>query len=92
MIISFTHKGLKKFYQTGSKAGIQANHATRLGLILSLLDVAEKSDDMNVAGLFLHELKGSREKFWSVRVNGNWRISFRFIGNDVELVDYEDYH
>jgi len=92
MIISFTHKGLKKFYQTGSKAGIQTNHAIRLGLILSLLDVAEKPDDMNVAGLFLHELKGNREKFWSVRVSGNWRVTFRFIGNDVELLNYEDYH
>ncbi len=92
MIISFTHKGLKKFYQTGSKAGIQTNHITRLSLILSLWDVAEKPDDMDVAGLFLHELKGSRNGIWSIRVSGNWRITFRFIGNDVELVNYEDYH
>ena len=92
MIISFTHKGLKKFYQTCSKAGIQAQHSVRLSLILSLLDVAEKPDDLDVAGLYLHQLKGSREDIWSVRVNGNWRITFRFIGNDVELVNYEDYH
>ncbi|MCL4110502.1 UNVERIFIED_CONTAM: hypothetical protein GTU68_022384 [Idotea baltica] len=92
MIISFTHKGLKKFYQTGSKAGIQAQHAVRLSLILSLLDVAEKPDDLDVAGLFLHQLKGSRESIWSVRVNGNWRITFRFIDKNIELVNYEDYH
>ncbi len=61
MIISFTHKGLRKFYQTGSKAGIQTNHVTRLSLILSLLDVSEKPDDMDVASLFLHQLKSSRE-------------------------------
>ncbi len=64
MIISFTHKGLRKFYQTGD--GIQTNHETRLSLILSLLDVSEKPDDMDVAGLFLHQLKGSREGIWSV--------------------------
>ncbi|RWJ04887.1 MAG: hypothetical protein EOR25_30035 [Mesorhizobium sp.] len=35
---------------------------------------------------------GDLEGHWAVRVNGNWRVTFRFVGSDVELVDYLDYH
>ena len=92
MIQSFKHKGLEKFYRTGSTAGIQATHAKRLRLILSNLDQAEIADDMDLPGLRLHELSGSRKGTWSVTVNGNWRITFRFNGRDAEIVNYEDYH
>mgnify|MGYP003565378468 CR=1 len=92
MIKSFKHKGLEKFYRTGSTAGIQAAHAKRIRLILSNLDQAEISDDMDLPGLRLHELSGSRKGTWSVTVNGNWRITFRFSGRDAEIVNYEDYH
>ena len=92
MIISFTHKGLKRFYEKGSKAGIQPAHAIRLSHILGLLDVAETPEQMDVLGLSLHELKGSRTGVWSVHVNGNWRVTFRFTDTDVELLNYEDYH
>ena len=37
-------------------------------------------------------LGGDLEGFWSVWVNGNWRVIFRFDGEDAELVDYLDYH
>jgi len=92
MIKSFRHKGLEKFYKTGSKAGIQAKHATKLRRILGLLDVATKADDVNLPGYRLHHLTGKQKGFFSVWVNGNWRIIFRFVGDDVELVDYLDYH
>lgn len=92
MIKSFKHKGLEKFYRTGSTSGIQATHAKRLRLILSNLDQAEIADDMDLPGLRLHELSGSRKGTWSVTVNGNWRITFRFNGHDAEIVSYEDYH
>lgn len=92
MISSFLHKGLAKFYKNGSKAGIQAKHAKRLRLILSNLDQAECPDDMDLPGLRLHELTGSRKKIWSVWVNGNWRVTFRFNGRNTEIVNYEDYH
>jgi toxin HigB-1 len=92
MIISFKHKGLERFYKTGSVSGIQAAHARRLSLILSNLDQAESSDDMDLPGLRLHELKGNLKGVWSVTVNGNWRITFRFVGVNAELVNYEDYH
>lgn len=92
MIISFAHKGLERFYGTGSKSGIQAKHAKRLRLILTNLDQAEGLDDMDLPGLALHELKGTRKGAWAVKVSGNWRITFRFAGRDADAVDYEGYH
>jgi proteic killer suppression protein len=88
MIKNFIHKGLRKFYASGSTAGIQK----KLRLILANLDQAEISDDMDLPGLFMHQLKGDRKDIWSVRVSGNWRITYRFTGRDVEIVNYEDYH
>lgn len=88
MIKSFIHKGLQKFYSTGKTSGIQPKHENKVRLILSNLDQTEVPDDMDLPGLHLHKLKD----FWSVRVSGNWRITFRFVGRDVEIVNYEDYH
>lgn len=92
MIRSFKHKGLAKFFETGSKSGIQAQHAGRLRLILGRLAAAAKPEDMGLPGLRLHPLKGARRGAWAVWVSGNWRITFTFVGTDVEAVDYEDYH
>ena len=92
MIISFVHKGLEHFYRSGKTSGIQAKHAKRLRLILTNLDQAESPNDMDLPGLRLHELKGNRKGIWSVSISGNWRITFRFTGKDVEIVNYEDYH
>ncbi len=92
MIQSFKHKGLERFYKTGKKSGIQAKHAKRLQLILGRLNASTSPEDMNLPGLYLHQLSGNRSKYWSVRVSGNWRVTFRFNGADAEVVDYEDYH
>ena len=92
MIVSFVHKGLERFYKTGSASGIQSNHIKKLKLILSNMDQAESMDDMDLPGLRLHELKGSRKGVWSVTVSENWRVTFRFTGKDIEIVNYEDYH
>lgn len=92
MIKSFKHKGLERFYRTGSTAGIQPSHRNKLRLILSNLDQAWSADDMDLPGLNLHALKGDRKGIWSVTVNGNWRVTFRFSGHDAEVVNYEDYH
>ena len=86
------HKGLERFFTTGSKAGIQAKHADRLRLILGRLSVATRAGDMRLPGLDLHELQGRRKKTWAVTVSGNWRITFTFAGQDAILVDYQDYH
>jgi toxin HigB-1 len=92
MIRSFAHKGLKKFFLTGSFAGIQAKHAERLRLILAQLNQARTIEDMQIPTLALHELKGERKNIWSVTVQANWRVTFRFENGDAEVVDYEDYH
>ena len=92
MIRSFKHKGLAKFFATGSKSGIQAQQAERLRLILGRLSAAAKPEDMGLPGLRLHPLKGTRKGTWAVWVSGNWRVTFRFVGTDAEVVDYEDYH
>ena len=93
MIISFRHKGLEAYYRTGTTRGIQAAHAPKLARILAVLDVAVDSNDLTgQAGLRLHPLKGEFNGFWSVRVDGNWRVIFRFVGSNVELVEYLDYH
>ncbi|WP_395620992.1 type II toxin-antitoxin system RelE/ParE family toxin [Dokdonella sp.] len=92
MIRNFKHKGLGKFFVTGSTAGIQAAHAKRLRLILGRLNVASLVKDMDLPGLRLHELTGSRKGTWSVTVSGNWRVTFRFECGDAEIVNYGDYH
>nr|WP_314581542.1 type II toxin-antitoxin system RelE/ParE family toxin [uncultured Pseudomonas sp.] len=92
MIRTFRHKGLKAFFQTGTTKGIRADHAKRLVQILGLLDLAMNANDMNLPGFDLHPLKGNLVEYWSVSVNGNWRIIFRFIDGHAELVDYLDYH
>ena len=92
MIRSFQHKGLKVFYETGSTRGIRADHAKRLKRVLAVLDQAQHPEDADLPGYRLHLLKGDMAEFWSVSVSGNWRVTFRFIGQDVELVNYLDYH
>jgi toxin HigB-1 len=92
MIKSFRHKGLEDFFRTGSKAGIQPAHAGKLRRILGVLDQARGPLQMNLPGFKLHPLGGDLEGFWSVWVNGNRRVIFRFEGEDAELVDYLDYH
>ena len=92
MINDFVHKGLERFFLTGSKAGIQAAHARKLQLILGRLNASTAPRDMNLPGLYLHELKGDRQGTWSVRVSGNWRVTFQYDGTDAVAVDYEDYH
>lgn len=92
MIIGFRHKGLERFFSSGSTRGIQPAHARKLEMILSILNAAQQPADLNLPAMRLHQLKGNLAGHWSVWVNGNWRITFRFVGSDIELVDYQDYH
>jgi proteic killer suppression protein len=92
VIKSFRHAGIEKFFLTGSKAGIQPAHASRLRIRLGRLQASSKPEDMNVPGWRLHKLSQTLEGHWSVTVNGNWRLTFAFEGEDAILVDYQDYH
>lgn len=92
VITGFKHKGLEQFFTTGSKAGIQPQHAERLRLILGRLNASTNPKDMNLPGLQLHELRGDRKGTWSAKVSGNWRVTFTFVGKNAADIDYEDYH
>ena len=83
---------MQAFFETGSKAGIQPHHAPRLARQLARLDLAKRADDMNVPGWRLHPLAGDLSGHYSITVNGNWRVIFRFEGVDAWLVNYLDYH
>ena len=92
MIRSFRHAGLEKFFLTGSKAGIQPSHAVKLRRQLTLLNTAKNANRMDVPGWDLHPLKGTLRDHWSIKVNGNWRMTFQFEDECAILVDYQDYH
>jgi len=91
-IKGFRHKGIERFFTTGTKSGIQAQHADRLRLILGRLNASTTARDMNLPGLELHQLRGSRKGTWAVKVSGNWRVTFTYAGKDADQIDYEDYH
>jgi toxin HigB-1 len=91
-IRSFQHKGLERFFEHGTKAGIRPEHADRLRLILARLAVAAAPRDMKLPGLDLHPLHHGRRGEWAVSVSGNWRVTFRFDDGSVIEVNYEDYH
>ena len=86
MVLSFKHKGLARFFETGSKSGVQSRHAERLRLILGRLNAAAQPKDMVLPGLRLHPLKGSRKCTRAVWISGNWRVTFPFIGGVVDLL------
>lgn len=92
MIISFRHKGLKKFYWYGVEKGIAPVHAAKLRIILAALGAATEPSDLAFPSFKLHPLQGTLKAHWSIWVDAHCRITFRFIGEDIELVDDQDYH
>lgn len=92
MIKSFKHKGLQKFFETGSTAGIQAAHKQKLRIRLAALDTAIVIQDIDLPGFRLHPLKGKMQGLWAIDVSKNWRITFEFRDGDVYIINYEDYH
>jgi len=91
-IQSFRHKGLRKFFESGSAAGIQPHHSKRLRMLLVALDTALSIEDTDVPGFRLHSLKGSERGRWSVWITGNWRVTFTCKDGHAYVLDYEDYH
>lgn len=92
MIQTFRHKGLRRFFESGSATGIQPHHANRLRMLLVALDTAQSIEDMDIPGFRLHPLKGAERGRWAVWVNGNWRVTFEFRDGHTYILDYEDYH
>lgn len=91
MIESFAHRGLKRLYERGDRSGVRPDMAGKLERILQRLDIVTSVDQMGLPGFRLHPLAGDRKGYWSVTVNGNWRVTFRYEdgrAQDVNLVDY----
>ena len=92
MIISFRSKPLKLFYDKGDVSKLPADQLVKIQNILTRLDVATLPEHLNVPGYDYHQLKGNLKEFYSVKVKNNFKIIFRFVGEDVADVDYIDYH
>lgn len=92
MIRTFKHKGLRRFFEDDDRRGLPAEHADKLARILARLHAARSISDMNLPGYRLHPLKGDRRGFYSVAVQADWRVIFRFAEGEAYDVDYLDYH
>ena len=92
VIKTFRHKGLQRYFESGSKAGIQSGHEEKLRMRLAALETATSIEDMNLPGFRLHRLKGDRKGSWAVDVSRNWRVVFSFERGNAFNVDYKDYH
>jgi proteic killer suppression protein len=92
VIRKIKHRGLKLLYDGKSPKGVDPNHVARLQRVLTTLDVATVPSDMNLPGWGLHPLKGDRKGYWAVSITGNWRLTWRFDGENATDVDFEDYH
>jgi len=92
MIGSFRHKGLKEFFETGSKRGISPELSARIARRLDALEAAQELRDIDAHGFNLHPLKGERQGEFAISVSGNWRVTFRFVNGEALDVNLEDYH
>ena len=92
MIKTFAHKGLERFFLYGTKRGIDAQYTQRLERLLDRLDAAAEASDMNLPGFGFHQLKDDRQGTYSVKVSGNWRLTFTFARGNAFAVNLEDYH
>lgn len=92
MIASFRHKGLKALYEGKVSPKVLHEHRPKLLRILSALDEATGPAEMDLPGFRLHRLKGELKGRYAVSVSGNWRVTFRFRGEDAAEIDYLDYH
>lgn len=92
MIRSFKHRGLKRLYEDDDRRGIRPDLAKTVQEILTVLDDALSPQDLGLPAYHLHPLKGDMKGFWAVTVRANWRIVFRFEGNDAVDVELIDYH
>lgn len=89
---SFKSKALKTYFETGSTAKLKQDLVERITDILEVLDCVEDLKDFsNYPALKFHPLQGNRKDTYSLKVSGNWRMTFKW--NDAPYdIDLEDYH
>ena len=92
MILGFRHKKLERLFEKDKRQGIPPSDVDKIIRILARLDEATKPGDMNLPGYQLHQLKGRLEGHWAIKLSRNWRVTFRFAGENVTDVNLVDYH
>lgn len=92
MIQTFRNKALERLLKEGNAKGIPKDLEERIRRRLEVIDSATAIDDLRIPGYDLHQLKGDRRETWSIKVSGNWRITFTFRNNDAWDLNLEDYH
>lgn len=92
MIQTFKNKALEKLLKENINKGIPKGLEKKIRIRLEVIDSALIIDDIRLPGYDLHELKGNRKETWSIKVSGNWRITFRFEDGEAYDLDLEDYH
>lgn len=92
MIQTFKNKALEKLLKENITKGIPKELERKIRIRLEVIDAASIIDDIRLPGYDLHELKGDRKETWSIKVSGNWRITFRFENGEADDVELEDYH
>ena len=92
MIVNFKDKSLKALYEKDDHSKVRSDLVRKIENILTRLDAAKELRDMNAPMLKLHELKGRRKGEWTVTVNANWRVTFKFEKSEAYDVTLEDYH
>ena len=92
MIRHFRHRGLKRLYENDDRREVPPQHADKISRMLARLDESTRPQQLNLPGFRLHPLKGDLAGYWSIMVSGNWRIVFRFEGDNAADVDLVDYH
>lgn len=92
MIRSFRSKALKRFAESGDASRLSVRNVERVALLIRRLDAVKRPEYMNLPGLFFHALKGREKGRYSVRITGNYRLTFGWDGENAADVDLEDYH
>jgi toxin HigB-1 len=92
MIRSFRHKGLRELFERGDGRRLSADMLVRINKILLALGDANKIEELDLPTYRLHALKGNLRGHWAITVRANWRIFFRFEGDDAFDIDFVDYH
>ena len=94
-IRSVRHKGLRRFMEDDSSAGLRPAVVPKLRRILSFLQNMEREAELlTVPTWKAHRLSADRKDVWSLSVTKNWRITFWIDrdGNEIVDLNYEDYH
>ncbi|MEJ1967397.1 MAG: type II toxin-antitoxin system RelE/ParE family toxin [Rhizomicrobium sp.] len=92
MIRSFRSKALRRFVENGDSSKLSVRNVERVAVMLRQIEVAVAPEELNLPGFFFHALKGKDKGRFSIRVTGNYRLTFGWKGEDALDLDLEDYH